>query len=80
MVTVQAETERVFQLRQALRDEEDEARRAAAQAHAIKLECENDLKSVMPQLLESIEALQTLSNAEIAEIKSLKVSLSDTRL
>lgn len=73
MATVEAETGRVSTFRQSLKDEEDEARSAAAQAYAIKTECENDLSEIVPQLLESIESLNTLTNSEIAEIKSLKV-------
>lgn len=73
MATVEAESERVLALKQSLKDEEKEAESAATQAHLIKTECETDLSDVMPQLQKSVEALNTLTFSEIAEIKSLKV-------
>lgn len=73
MVTVEAETEKVSIIRRSLKDEEEEAKLAAAEAHEMKIACEVELSDVMPQLLGSIEALNKLTSSDIAEIKSLKV-------
>ena len=49
------------------------ANEAAAQAQAIKDECENDLAEAVPALESAISALNTLKPSDITEVKTMKV-------
>ena len=49
------------------------ANKAAAEAQAIKDDCENDLKVAIPALESALAALNTLKPADITIVKSMKV-------
>lgn len=50
------------------------ANKAAAEAQAIKDECESDLAEAIPALEAAIEALDTLKPADITEVRAMRVS------
>uniref|UniRef100_A0A6P7FR39 Dynein heavy chain 7, axonemal-like n=1 Tax=Diabrotica virgifera virgifera TaxID=50390 RepID=A0A6P7FR39_DIAVI len=55
-----------------VKQDEKVANKQAAQAQALKLECEADLAEAMPILEEAIAALDTLKPADIRLVKSMK--------
>jgi dynein heavy chain len=55
-----------------IREEEKQAEKNASDAKRIKQECENDLATVLPVLMEAEKALETLNKNDVYEIKSMK--------
>lgn len=62
--------------------EEEEAVCAgkAVEAHRIKLECERELSSAMPQLTAAIEALKTLTKQDVAVVRAMLKPPAGVRL
>ena len=50
------------------------ANKAAAEAQAIKDDCENDLAEAIPALEAAITALNTLKPQDITEVRAMRVS------
>lgn len=55
-----------------IHEEEIVAEKSAAEARAMKADCEADLNKILPVLAEATAALETLNKNDITEIKSLK--------
>jgi dynein heavy chain len=66
------EKEEATKIRVGVAKEEKIASEAAAAAKAIERECEEDLAEAIPMLEMAISALDTLTNAEISELKAMK--------
>jgi dynein heavy chain len=80
MLVVQQETEGAMTIREAVAKEEAIAEAAAAAAKAIELDCANDLAEAMPVLEAALAALDTLSQQEIAEVRSMRNPVRPVRL
>ncbi len=55
-----------------IKEDERQAERNAAEAKAIKIDCEYELQKVLPVLEEAELALETLNKNDVYEIKSMK--------
>ncbi|XP_057662093.1 dynein axonemal heavy chain 7 isoform X2 [Diorhabda carinulata] len=69
---IEQESITVEQASAVVKQDEKVANKQAAQAQALKLECEADLAEAMPVLEEAIAALDTLKPSDIVLVKSMK--------
>ncbi|XP_054711131.1 dynein axonemal heavy chain 3-like [Uloborus diversus] len=72
MVVIEAETVDVESQKELVAAEESVANKKAAQAQAIKDECERDLAEAIPAMEAAIAALDTLKPADITLVKAMK--------
>ncbi len=75
MVRVEKETVEVQAKSEVVQADETVANKAAEAAQAIKDECEEDLAEALPALEASIAALNTLTQKDITEAKTMKVTV-----
>ena len=80
LLTVQQETDAAMVIREAVAKEEAVAEAAAAASKAIELDCASDLAEAMPVLEAALAALDTLSQQEIAEVRSMRNPVRPVRL
>lgn len=69
---VEKESEDVAQVERLVRIDEEQAMEQASAAQAIKKECDADLAEALPILNSALEALNTLTPADITVVKSMK--------
>ncbi|XP_068243599.1 uncharacterized protein [Palaemon carinicauda] len=72
MALIEEESLEVEDRRKLVQVEEEEAGVHAANAQALKEECQAELNQALPALYEAIEALNTLKPADITVVKSMK--------
>ena len=72
MVQIEKESKEVQATRKTVQSEEEIASKKAAEAKAIKDECEADLAEALPALEAAISALDTLKQQDITVLKSMK--------
>ncbi|KAL0050690.1 hypothetical protein WJX82_005287 [Trebouxia sp. C0006] len=72
LVVVNSQTEAAVAQKAVVQAEEAVASEKAAAAKAIKDECEGELAVAMPLLERALQALNTLTKADITEVKSMK--------
>ncbi|XP_064087240.1 dynein axonemal heavy chain 3-like [Macrobrachium nipponense] len=72
MTLIEEESLEVEARRKLVQVEEEEAGVHAANARALKEECQAELNQALPALYEAIEALNTLKPADITVVKSMK--------
>ncbi|XP_062266298.1 dynein axonemal heavy chain 3 [Platichthys flesus] len=71
MVTIEAETVEVDAKKELVSADEKVANDAAAEAQAIKDDCEGDLAEALPALAAALSALDTLKPSDITVVKSM---------
>jgi dynein heavy chain len=69
---VEKESMEVAEVEKIVRIDEAEAGEQAAAASTIKAECDSDLAEALPLLNGALEALNTLTTADIAVVKTMK--------
>uniref|UniRef100_A0A8C8EDP7 Dynein axonemal heavy chain 3 n=1 Tax=Otus sunia TaxID=257818 RepID=A0A8C8EDP7_9STRI len=72
MIQIEKETAEVDAKKELVSADEKEANEAAADAKAIKDECEGDLAEAMPALEAALAALDTLNPSDISLVKSMQ--------
>ena len=72
MVIIAAETVEADKVKEVVSKEEAVATQEAAKVKAIKDDCEADLAEALPMLDAALKALNTLTKADITEVKGMK--------
>ncbi|KAM6256904.1 dynein axonemal heavy chain 12 [Porphyrio hochstetteri] len=80
MKTIEIESAEVEQIRKTVKVDEEIATEKAAEAQALKNECESDLAEAIPALEAALEALDTLKPSDISIVKSMKNPPSGVKL
>ncbi|NXP46066.1 DYH7 protein, partial [Heliornis fulica] len=80
MKTIEIESAEVEQKRKTVKVDEEIATEKAAEAQALKNECESDLAEVIPALEAALDALDTLKPSDITIVKSMKKPPSGVKL
>ncbi|EFN75890.1 Dynein heavy chain 7, axonemal [Harpegnathos saltator] len=80
LLDVQRESEEASAIEQVVKKDEEAALVVAAEADAIRAECDADLQEVMPILNAANEALNTLTPQDIQIVKSMKRPPAGVRL
>uniref|UniRef100_T1GTP2 Dynein heavy chain coiled coil stalk domain-containing protein n=1 Tax=Megaselia scalaris TaxID=36166 RepID=T1GTP2_MEGSC len=80
MVNIERETAEAEKKKEVVGADEAAANEAAAAAQAIKDDCESDLAEAIPALEAALDALNTLKQADIVVVKSMKSPPSAVKL
>ena len=80
LVIVAEETVEANKVREVVAKDEAFAAERAAEAKAIKDECEEELSVAIPMLEAALEALNTLTKADVTEVKAMKNPPSGVKL
>ena len=80
MIQIQADSVEVDAKKELVAADEAVASKAAAEANAIKTECEADLAVALPALQKAVDALNTLKPSDIGEVKAMKNPPSGVKL
>ncbi len=72
LVVIQHESAEADKVKQVVSTEEAAVAAEAAKVQAIKDECETDLAEALPALQSAVRALDTLTKADITELKGMK--------